>query len=667
MRDASVTATQADTVVPAARHGLTPRAVGIGLLSSAAVCFVVCWAELVVASIQIAICQFAPAAIGMLLFIILINLGLAKIWRRLALRAHEIAYIYLMILITALTVSRGLLERWISGLAAVNYFATPGNHWQDIFFRHIPEWAIPWDPKGEPQHIVVRLFYEGVRPGQPIPWQPWLRPIGAWLIVIVAFMMAYLAMASLLRRQWVDNEKLTFPLVQLPVELARDAELGGRFFRNRLTWIGFAIPTLIFTLNGIHGLVPSVPQIPVQFPLNPIFDSMGRPFRDLGYTVAYCSLAAVGFAYFLPTQLLFSLWFFYMFVRFENIMFSAFGAYFEPMPLYPTSLWNGYQVAGAYLVLTGYLVKSAAPHLRDMWRRVFEGEPRGEAPEMISARWSFLLLAVATVVAVAWFVAFGMSLAMAIIEVLVFLFVVILVMARSVSEAGMLMTETSFRPVDLVRLVTTQHKLGAANLTALSMADAVFTRDLRGNLVSTFLDGLKMSDVLRFDRRHLLVTAVLGLFVALTVGLVLHLYFPYRIGAINLYSYPYQGNAIWGFSHFQGPLVQPDRYDARLPIFFASGVGIALFLSYMRMIHTWWPLYPLGFALSGSWSMIVFWFPILVAWMVKSAIMKYGGWRVYSNLRPFFLGLILGEFSQAVIWATIAGIWRTRAPFFPWP
>jgi hypothetical protein len=41
--------------------------------------------------------------------------------------------------------------------------------------------------------------------------------------------------------------------------------------------------------------------------------------------------------------------------------------------------------------------------------------------------------------------------------------------------------------------------------------------------------------------------------------------------------------------------------------------------------------------------------------------------HLYANLRPFFLGLILGEFSQAVIWATIAGIWRTPAPFFPWP
>jgi hypothetical protein len=110
-----------------------------------------------------------------------------------------------------------------------------------------------------------------------------------------------------------------------------------------------------------------------------------------------------------------------------------------------------------------------------------------------------------------------------------------------------------------------------------------------------------------------------------------------------------------------------DRYDPRLPVYFASGVLVTIVLSVLRQQYWWWPLYPIGFALSGSWSMIVFWCPILVAWLLKSFIIRYGGMQIYSRLRPLFLGLILGEFSQAVLWATIAGIWRTPAPFFPWP
>jgi hypothetical protein len=52
---------------------------------------------------------------------------------------------------------------------------------------------------------------------------------------------------------------------------------------------------------------------------------------------------------------------------------------------------------------------------------------------------------------------------------------------------------------------------------------------------------------------------------------------------------------------------------------------------------------------------------------VKGIIVRYGGMRTYQRLRPVFFGLILGEFSQAVLWTVISGIWRTPAPFFPWP
>ena len=51
----------------------------------------------------------------------------------------------------------------------------------------------------------------------------------------------------------------------------------------------------------------------------------------------------------------------------------------------------------------------------------------------------------------------------------------------------------------------------------------------------------------------------------------------------------------------------------------------------------------------------------------KGGIVRYGGMGTYLRLRLLFFGLILGEFSQAVLWATISGIWRTPAPFFPRP
>jgi hypothetical protein len=651
------------------RHPVTARAIIIGLIGAAVACFVVCWGELVVQSIQIAICQFAPAAIGLLLVVVILNGVLRRFLKRFSLGAHEVITIYMMILVAALTTSRGLLERWIGALVAVNYYATPANHWEQNFFGNIPQWAVPWDVKGGAEAPIVKTFYEGLKPGAPIPFQPWLGPLGAWLIVVVCMTLSYAFIASIMRRQWVDNEKLSFPLINLPVEMARGESEGKGFFSNPLMWAGFALPTFVFMFNGLHGLYPSIPLIPVQYNLNLWFGPMGRPWRDLGYTVAYCSMAAVGFSYFLPAEILVSLWSFYVLLRAENIMFSAFGAAPEAMPLYPTTLWSGYHVAGAYIVVAFGFVRSALPHLRHVWAVTIgtEREAPGTPREFIPYRWAVLGLAITSVISAYWFTQLGMSAWMAVVEVVVFLFVVVVVMARSVSEAGMLMTETSFRPVDIVKLFTKASALGPKTLTALSLADAVFTRDLRGNLTSTFLDGLKMTDLVKLDRRHLFWAICGALVVALVVGGTLHLVIPYRMGAVSLYGYVYRSNPILGFQHFQPAMEAPDRWDPRLPAFFGGGVLVAAFLSAMRARYAWWPFAPLGFALSGSWSMIVFWFPILIAWIIKTNLIRYGGMKVYMRLKPLFLGLILGEFSQAVLWAAIAGIWRVPAPFFPWP
>lgn len=47
--------------------------------------------------------------------------------------------------------------------------------------------------------------------------------------------------------------------------------------------------------------------------------------------------------------------------------------------------------------------------------------------------------------------------------------------------------------------------------------------------------------------------------------------------------------------------------------------------------------------------------PILIAWGVKLLLLRYGRLKLYRNLLPFFLRLILGEFVVESLW-TIIGI-----------
>ncbi len=69
----------------------------------------------------------------------------------------------------------------------------------------------------------------------------------------------------------------------------------------------------------------------------------------------------------------------------------------------------------------------------------------------------------------------------------------------------------------------------------------------------------------------------------------------------------------------------------------------------MRARFLWWPFHPAGYLVSGSFGLFRLWLPIFVSWLVKSLVLRYGGLRMYRQVLPFFLGLVLGEFGAGFI------------------
>src|SRR5207248_8442160 len=129
---------------------------------------------------------------------------------------------------------------------------------------------------------------------------------------------AFLCLATILRRQWSDQERLSFPLVQLPLEMVREADAAGSgagaagsFFRNPALWAGFALAFGVFLLNGLHQSYPTLPEIPTQIDLKQYFPD--RPWSDMSMLVMFVSLAGIGFFFLLPVDLLLSFWFFFLF------------------------------------------------------------------------------------------------------------------------------------------------------------------------------------------------------------------------------------------------------------------------------------------------------------------------------------------------------------------
>ena len=86
------------------------------------------------------------------------------------------------------------------------YGATPENDWGDLVQPYLPDWAVP-RTDGE----AMRLFYEGLPAGGSIPWGVWLGPLAWWVSFILALYITCFCLVVILRRQWMENERLVFP------------------------------------------------------------------------------------------------------------------------------------------------------------------------------------------------------------------------------------------------------------------------------------------------------------------------------------------------------------------------------------------------------------------------------------------------------------------------
>lgn len=650
---------------------LSLRSLLLGLGAVGVTVLIVSYAELVTGQIMIGFLQLPPVVVVLLFLLVLGNKAVRRLKPRWALFPAEQVVIYCMMLLAAMISSRGLMEDLIPTLVGVNYYANESNRWESVFFPRLQPWMVPWDVSGGPQQPVVRDFFEGLHYGEPIPWGAWLSPLICWSGLILLVYGTFLCLAGILQRQWADHEKLSFPLVQLPLEMVRAdlpamGGLGGTsFWRNRLMWLGFSLPVFLFGMNGLHVLFPAVPGLPVQVYLSQYFTT--RPWNTLGYTTMFFSLAAVGFFYLLPSQVLLSFWFFYLFARLQLLVAVSFGLEYEAMPHGEGGSLIVYQTVGAYAALVGYWVWISRPHLRGVLQRALRRPGPDDRQELLPyavAGWGLLLGFVAIV---GWCMQMGMSPGFAGFVFLVYLFFQALVMARMTSEGGMPMTEGSFTPLDVYAAAAPRYTAGPANLTGLAFIDAFFSRDLRGLILTGFLDGQRMGDGVRLPRRKLLTVFGMAVLAAMVLAAAVHLYLPYRRGAITLYSYVYQGNALQFFRENEPLITREDPFRPLASVFTGIGVLVTALLAFLRIRFWWWPLHPLGYALCNSWTTDVFWFPLFVAWLIKALLVRYGGLPLYNRARPFFLGLIFGEFTMAVFWTLVAMIFNTPAPFFPWP
>lgn len=631
---------------------LTVRSVIIGLFLTAFLAVVTPVSDLLIQGTWLTACHLP---IGVVCVFALLLLGVNPVLRSLGkpFTHAELITIYCMILVSAGIPSLGLSAYLIPILASPFYYQTPENEWADTFFHHIPDWLIPKDTK------IAEHFYEGLFSGGSIPWQIWLKPLALWSVFALALFLTWICLCMLLRKQWIERERLIFPLVQLPLEMLgngnRIHQNSGQsyrispFFRNGFMWVGFTIPVLIHGLNGLHFHFPMVPEIK-------LFYDLGRYFTEKPWNVVrplwlIVHFSVIGFVFLLPTDLAFSLWFFYFAFHLQSVIYVTLGIPLGTSTGYATKGFAAYQMAGAIMVLAIALLWRGRRHLYSVFKTALSSKPT-DKDEPLSYRGALLGLFLGIAVMVLWSMVAGISFTIITIVLVLFLLTMI-AMTRMVSEGGLLFIQTPFRPIDLISPVAGTGVINSSSLTVLAFQEMVFMFDIRSSLMPSVMDSFKLLDNSKLRRRSLLKPVGVSILVAMVVSYISVITICYRYGGINLSNWFCVGAPQLPFRRLTAMLFNPKDPNLINVIFMGVGTAVMLFITSMRQKFLWWPFHPIGYAMGPSWPMIQLWFSILVGFLCKWSVLKTGGIKLYRKWRPFFLGMVLGEFISGGLWLMI--------------
>lgn len=580
-----------------------------------------------------------------LLVLVLANSAVARWLPRVAFHRNELLVIYLMQTIASALAGHDLVQVVAPQAVTPFWLASPENKWETLFFDYLPKHLFIRDPR---IYTPAFLGYSSLYTKERI--LAWLVPASSWGLLLAVMSTMMLAMNSILRKRWMDLEKLNYPITHMPLELSQP---GLPLLRNKLMWIGFALAGAVDLINGFHELWPAWPLIKVRVVHYDAYMAglfKGFPWRALSGTRISFYPFGVGLGMLLPLDLAFSGWFFYLFWKGQRLVSLLLGL--DKLPGFP---YVEEQSSASYLGLTAFALWMARHYLKDMWQALRQGL-RPDEGEAMSYKTALGILAGGAVFIGIFAKAMGMWLWVAVIFYGIY-FAISLAVTRVRAELGPPAHDLHRGGPDLIltnMFGTDRTVFDARQVTALKLC-FWFNRAYRAHPMPIQLEALKIAQVAGIKPSAMALALTLATFVGVYAAwwAQVHFFYSYGLAAKMNGVGAYFGQE--PFRELQSWLQAP--FATRWPQLGAYGVGFAftLLLMFLRVNFIWWPFHPVGYAISSSWSMNCLWLPLLIAWIIKALVLRYAGYKTFQDLIPFALGLVLGEFVIGSMW-TILGI-----------
>jgi hypothetical protein len=634
-------------------RSVTPRAVLIAFALIPANAYWIVQMELVRYSAHPTTISLFFNAIFILVVITAINRLVRKRFPSAALNQGELLLIYAVLTIASCVCSHDFLEILIPHLVWMYYPDSAANPYRLTVWPHIASWVMM------PDTAAAKAFMYGkssLYTRQNLI--PWLRPVAVWTVFTTVLLFVMQCVNVIIRKRWTDDERLAYPIVKLPLEITSgDAAKGPgyvSFLRSPLFWIAFVLASGNDVINSLAYVYPQVPHL-MQLANGQVLIDLGtlatqKPWSAIGWTPVTCYPFVIGMGMLMPTDFLFSCWFFYAFWKLQAVFVVAEGWDFDTrMP------YANYQAFGAYMLFFVSTIIACRPYLRKVWACALGDKTEiDDSGEPVSYRFAIVGI-VAGVLALSLFaVSLGMTWWLALVFFCIY-FALSLAICRMRAELGTPVHDLHFTGPDwLLADLIGPRALGAQNLGVLSVF-YWFNRAYRSHPMPAQLEAFKMateSGANRELRRWFWVMIAAGAFGTIAgIWALLHCFYIYGAtvgmsGAAGAF-----GSEAWNRYQSWTATTHPATMQVSLAI--AAGFAFAALLQAFRLRLAWFPFHPLAFAVSGSWEMNNLWAPLMVAYFAKTIILRYGGIDLYRRSLPFAYGLILGQF----LFGSVLNIW----------
>jgi hypothetical protein len=581
------------------------------------------------------------------LFLLVLANGLVKrAWPARAFSRTELLFAYAIAIIPVGLAQAGGLPYITATTTLPVYMATPGNRWATLVLPHLPAWLQLSDPR------YATWFWEGAPAGAGVPWSAWRQPMLGWGAFTFALMAALFCLGALLRRDWIEGQRLTFPTVDVPLAITGDAAVPSfrtSLLSNRLFWLGFAVPALYLIADWLNLIYPSFPAVRLHdIEVGRFFAGMPLPWSALSEVYVSIIFPIIGISFLVPTQVTFSLWLFYLLFQLHLLGWASFGV--SPYGGGASSVqpyeFASFMEAGGAIALCGVILYRSRRAFVSAWRGLARRGREADDPyAAMSGRWA-LAGFVAANAFMLWWVSLGAMPWWSFALLIGLFYVGAICIAYLVASGGVMFVTFTASPSSVLLRTLGGGAFAPSSLALMLSLDSIYMRE--GGISSPLAQMLQASKLLhtaRIRARRLGWATALAVVIAIGAGFAAILVTVQRHGAGTLDNWPWSWPN-WSICQTLAANVQsPEEPDGFLRVALGLGGGVVLLLVWLQSRFVGWPLSPYGFIIASTYmTNRMMWASIFIGWAAATLVLRYGGLRLFRQLRPIALGLVLGYY-----------------------